>query len=76
MRHIKVLHLISSHFRDILLSGGIRVFPAMSREHETMCVRKPLLSSPGSELLRRFRSRSLMELVSIDTRFTDESCVD
>ena len=45
-----------------LLSSGIIVFPAMSREHETMCVRNPLLYSPGSDLLRRFRSRSLMGL--------------
>ena len=59
-----------------LLSSGIIVFPAMSRDHETMCVRKPLLSSPGSELLRRFCSRSLMELVSIDTSCTYESCLD
>ena len=55
-------------FRAVfLLSSGSIVFPAMSREHETRRVRKPLLSSPGSKLLRRFRSRSPMKSVSIDT---------
>ena len=59
-----------------LLSSGNIVFPAMSRERETTRVRKPLLSSPGSKLLRRFRSRSLMKSVFIDTSCTYESCLD
>ena len=58
-----------------LLSSGNIVFPAMSRERETTRVRKPLLSSPGSKLLRRFRSRSLMKSVSVDTSCTFESSV-
>ena len=60
-----------------LLSSDSMVFPAMSRERETTRVRKPLLSSPrpGSKLLRRFRSRSLMKSVFIDTSCTYESYV-
>ena len=56
--------------RGLLLSSGSMVFLAMSRERETKRVRKPLLSSPGSKLLCRFRSQSLMKSVSIDTSCT------
>ena len=76
--------LPSAHLHDaravFLLSSGGTAFriPAMSRERETRRVRKPLilLSSPVSKLLRRFRSRSLMKSVSIDTSCTHESYVD
>ena len=66
-----------SQLRDfcaaILLSSGSMAFPVMGRALEARRVRLPLLSSPGSRLLRRFRSQSLMKSVSIDTSCTGES---
>ena len=63
--------------RAVFLLGSCGIVPpAVSRERETRRVRNPLLSSPGSKLLRRFRSRSLMKSVSIDTSCTHESYID